>query len=356
MGINGEAANRIVVDGKEQTVSYGNKIGGVGCWSGEKFRFEASTSATCSKTKTRWLITERRCARTETAPPVVSENTQNNACAPINYKCEWALTAVPCNFKWAAIGGDPRPESCEDAKGKNCVAIGAGAAPTEDAPIKISPTESCQKAVIHFKCRHPGTYSLKFTVADECTQVEDHTTVSCLCATTPTVRATQTLYTSLYQCSRDIRRFQSVEVSVSVDEVNGFELKRCPAPTTPKSAVGIVSTCPAQCPSASICPQCPQCPQCPPCGSEGCNGNCGSPGSLAQPDSATIIAAAMHQHGDAARVFAARSTDQTDMSHGPVMGVILPMSVVMLFSILGNLVLFSKISERRNRKAKMLCV
>merc|ERR1711998_605247 len=282
---------------------------------------------------------------------------------------------------WNGNPADPLPESCTNnvaicsrtgttttcSNGKTppaatCSKIGEGIVtkpsikdknthiPITNPDPNLPDREKCN---IHFKCRHPGTYSLLFAISDDCSRAEEPTTVSCQCASTPTVRATRTLYESLYTCNKDIRRFASVEVSVTVDELNRFELKRCDPPATPKPLVGIVTTCPSVCPSAPVCPQCPQCP---PCGAEGCNGSCGSPGSVAQSDPAAIIAAAMQQHGETARALAASSAEQTEMSLGQVMGVILPMSTVMLFSIFGNLLLLSKISERRNRKAKMLHV
>lgn len=367
----------VTLDGDEtKKVDYLKQaIAGIGCWSGERFRFSANMTSTCSTTKTRWLISERKCARPYT--PSIPTVRQTVDCPQTEYDCKWHLTGIPCDFKWNDVGGDGdlRPESCTStvsvttatAQEAQCIRIGLEKVgkPTKDNPIEIVHPPGTQKAKSgerdhcnrHFKCRHPGTYSLKFTVYDGCTEAVDETSLSCLCATTPTVRATRTLYTSLYQCNQDIRRFQSVEVTVNVDEVNGFELKRCEAPTTPKSPPGIVTTCPAQCPSASVCPQCPQCPQCPPCGTEGCNGgSCGGSGSLGQLDSVTIVAAALRQHAETARALAARSAEQTEISYGPVMGVILPMSAVMLLSIFGNLLLFSKISARRNRKAKMVQV
>jgi hypothetical protein len=375
----------IILDGEqltEGTAAYTGKViydkssvAGIGCWSKERFRFEPNLNETCSTAKYTWLISERTCSRPYTPPkPTITTPID---CPPTEYKCEWELTSVPCDFDWNGILGDPLPESCTNnvAVGPppaTCSKIGEGIVrdvkngifydaitkSKKGIPIKnpLPNLPEREKCNIHFKCRHPGTYSLLFTISDDCSRAEEPTTVSCQCATTPTVRATRTLYESLYTCNKDIRRFASVEVSVSVDELNRFELKRCDPPAVPKPLVGIVTTCPAQCPTAPVCPQCPQCPQCPPCGAEGCNGSCGSPGSLAQSDPAAIIAAAMQQHGETARALAASSAEQTEMSLGPVMGVILPMSAVMLFSIFGNLLLFSKISERRNRKAKMLHV
>merc|ERR1712139_127415 len=104
-----------------------------------------------------------------------------------------------------------------------------------------------EKCNIHFKCRHPGTYSLLFTISDDCSRAEEETTVSCQCATTPTVRATRTLYTSLYECSKDNRRFAPVEVTVAVDEVDGYILPRCTVPQLTVPAPTVAAQCPSLC-------------------------------------------------------------------------------------------------------------
>merc|ERR1711998_746564 len=101
------------------------------------------------------------------------------------------------------------------------------------------------------KCRFPGTYRLQFVVRDDydvgggrstCTTARADSVVSCQCATTPSVVATRTIYESLYLCRGDNRRFQAVNISVDVTELDGFKLARCPAPfrrtTNPGSAEG----------------------------------------------------------------------------------------------------------------------
>merc|ERR1711998_364289 len=83
------------------------------------------------------------------------------------------------------------------------------------------------------KCRFPGTYRLQFVVRDDydvgggrstCTTARADSVVSCQCATTPSVVATRTIYESLYLCRGDNRRFQAVNISVDVTELDGFKL------------------------------------------------------------------------------------------------------------------------------------
>lgn len=353
---------------------------GVGCWGGEMFKFQAKTSSSCSITRNRWLVEDRTCAPPYTqstpAPPPATNN-----CPPTVYLCHWKLMQVPCDFDWEkkttllpADCGDPASvnPSCSDERTighgpvgvanecleKNLLShnVAAGQEPLdrnadstgckfEDRP---RPGFSCN-AVLHFKCRFPGTYRLQFVVQDDCTTARADSVVSCQCATTPSVRATRTIYESLYLCRGDNRRFQAVNISVDVTELDGFKLARCPAPPVPTPAPVFLPSRSQCCPAATRCPECPQCPMCPQC--PDAFRRTTNPGSA----EGTRMAALPEILRENNRVFAESFAEESDVGYGPVIGVMLPMSAVMVLSIVGNLLLVYKIGGRRSaRKSKLM--
>lgn len=344
------------------------------------FKFQAKTSSSCSITGNRWLVEDRTCAPPYTqstpAPPPATNN-----CPPTVYLCHWKLMQVPCDFDWEkkttllpADCGDPASvnPSCSDERTighgpvgvanecleKNLLShnVAAGQEPLdrnadstgckfEDRP---RPGFSCN-AVLHFKCRFPGTYRLQFVVQDDCTTARADSVVSCQCATTPSVRATRTIYESLYLCRGDNRRFQAVNISVDVTELDGFKLARCPAPPVPTPAPVFLPSRSQCCPAATRCPECPQCPMCPQC--PDAFRRTTNPGSA----EGTRMAALPEILRENNRVFAESFAEESDVGYGPVIGVMLPMSAVMVLSIVGNLLLVYKIGGRRSaRKSKLM--
>jgi len=373
--------------------NYKKKISGTGCWGGNRFRFIARGSSTCSKTVNRWLIEDRTCARPfkdSAAPPPATVN----SCTAAQYTCLWKLTSVPCGFDWSR-SAEFLPMDCDtptraglctgekivdwddDKKQTKCTAEKlagtvdmnqcphAGCKDAAD-PLKSMPrigeagcpfnprqgvraTIACN-GELNFKCRYPGTYKLQFSVNDGCSTARADTTIACQCATTPSVRAARTIYESLYTCSGASRRFAPVQIITNVTEMEGFVLQRCTAPTAATPSAPVRPSNSQCCPAASVCPQCPMCPQCPACPDvfARTTSNFGSSQRVLRPTTVSEILR------ESSRTFTESFSDASEVSYGPIMGVMLPMSALMLLSIFGNLFLISKISGRRNaRKSKI---
>jgi len=319
----------------------------------QRFTLKGQSGTSCTVKRRQWFLVNRECTtpyEPGLAPPVVAAVSE---CKP-DYKCRWVLSKLPCNCNFAAVGTTtPAPAGGANV-GTNQLQAGQCLRPlSEERELTVCPrtgpyVESCtlkevvpsreDQCLTKFRCRAPGTYELTLTVNDGCQEARKSMTVSCRCETRIEAKV-DPFWSSMYVCDRGTSSFQMVSLKAevrSVAERGGLPLDACPrSPAVPAPQAAPTDTC---CPAQPPCPMCPDCPTCPDMCTPQCPGTGGRAGSAKVHQAATIA--------KRRRAFLAKessSSDKITFSH--VMGVTIPLSGVMLLTLVGNLILHLRIKS-----------
>jgi len=335
----------------------------------------------CAVLKRSWYFQDRKCTTNYALLAAVPTPAPVQSC-PINRQCGWKVTKFPCG--WASSVAFKNPTNCTK-EGCDLPTVG----------------NTCAAS---FKCNSAGTYELQFTVADGCSTVVQKTTVSCKCKTCvfADIPAAQTI-TRQCVANADARDWPATVIAGAVitanSGTNGCALPACAAPPAVSAAVVAPkgSCCPAirPCSSCNTCPSCPVCPSGPGVqafqGSAGLAGTqAGSveavvPGAIAAafagpqlytvarndvavsrsaetvvglvpgalvgvetpgvaPAMVTPVAAPAQQVPGTAFASGEALVDE-EMSTDLMLGVLLPISAVIIASVVGNLLLVRKLQK-----------
>jgi hypothetical protein len=333
-------------------------------YEGYQFLLRGSSGTTCSVKRRQWFLINRQCADPyKTAAPTVAATTQ--AQCKQDYTCRWALHKIPCmkkagDYRGEAFGWIKDADSRDPAKntvrnGKDDLPLTInGATKRELVPCEVGaevpnarcllenlPSRSTQ-CVTSFQCRAPGTYQLSLTVGDGCSETRKFMCVTCRCQTRLAVDA-GVGQAALYSCNQNgVNEFGSIKLKGQVTPLEartGLELEKCerePTPVKPKAAPDV--TC---CPKAPECPTCPHCPSCP----DKCTPVPSCPTTSGRGSAKTRPSpAARNQRRRAFHAAEEKDSSKTDkFSFAHVMGVTIPLSSVMVLTLLGNVILHRKI-------------
>jgi len=228
----------------------------------------------CAVQKRSWYFQERKCASNYAILPVVPTLAPVQSC-PIKKQCSWKVTKFPCG--WASSVSFKSPTNCT----------------TEGCDLQNVGTTCAAR----FNCNSAGTYELQFTVADGCSTRVEAMTVSCKCKTCvfADIPAAQTI-TRQCVANTDARAWPDTVIAGAVISrspgANGCALPACAAP--PAVAAAVAAPKGACCPAVKPCGLCNTCPSCPVCpAGPGVQAFLPVPGSAgldgAQPGSAEIV-------------------------------------------------------------------
>jgi len=308
----------------------------------QQFTLTGRSGTACSVKKRQWFLISRECTDPYVpgaAPPPVAVVSQ----CKVQYECEWILSKIPCHSSYKT-DANLRPVSRQDdtvSKDlEECPNNGVAPSDRIDACklLRVQPSREDQ-CLTRFQCKQPGTYELTLTVSDGCTEDQKKLTVSCRCETR--IQATvNPFWSSMYVCDSGTNRFQTVQLKAevaSLAERGGLPLEACRSkPPAPTPAVTPTDSC---CPAQPPCPACPTCPTCP----DMCTPQCPTAGRAGSARVARDQASAPRKTRRRAFLAKEASSDKITFSH--VMGVTIPLSAVMVLTLLGNVILHLRIKS-----------
>lgn len=337
--------------------------------------------ATCQVLKRQWAIIDRKCApnyvSTTPPPPAPVEKTCDTT-----LNCKWRVKTFPCGWeRQAEEKGYAADTWVRNCNGENCELANV----QQTNPATNTKTDTC---VAEFHCMRPGTYTLTLSVQDGCNTRTEDTTVVCKCAKTLNVQM-PVVPNVLKTCTdgsttRDFREL-TLEGRIIADGArNGAPLPGCPTLPAPAAAAPAITTghcCPALVPCAG-CPACAECASCPggsapsmPGGAEDAESIPGAvtgaipkraeaadvpvlpasveepavPGAIleanAVPGAAVPAASSQAEpaHEEYGSAFVSSEEDEDEVSTSLLLGVVIPISVIIVASMIGNVLLFQKL-------------
>jgi len=352
---------------------------------GAYFQLSGQSSTNCTVRERRWYYSGRSncdCYVPAAAPPVTPAPTAAG-CKQCK-KCHWSVKTFPC--EWRQWKTSQYPDGCD---GEGCrLPIATGTIP-----------EQCQA---RFKCRAAGVYMLELEVDDCCSKKREEVPVTCKCAQELQVTLLDA-QVNLKRCRvGGDRQFEDMSIYGSylltpsgrgAAPVDGA----CPTTAAPTMAPTAPIASGQCCPAAAPCTACTTCPQCNACSIviQGGGGGTavtpptvpapvpgtppGAPGAFVPgapdapvPGSAPVpgivpgpVPGAVPPPGVPApdRVVPApgvipapevvpspgavdtafvSTDDEEEVSTALLLGVIIPISIIMVGSIIGNIILFGR--------------
>jgi len=326
-----------------------------------QFLLKGKSGTTCTVKRRQWFLVNRQCTppyKPKAAPKVEAAQ----ASCKVDYTCRWALHKIPCmkkskDYRKQEFNWIKQEDSRNPPKNTVLAADGESDLPLSNKKVLVpcavgseTPTSRCllesvtsrnTQCVTNFQCRAPGTYQLSLTVGDGCSEKREFMCVTCRCQTKLAVDA-GVAQASLYTCNAGgVNEFASVKLEGKVtplEERGGLKLEECQREASaPTPQANPAQTC---CPTQPECPKCPNCPSCPdkctPVPSCPTSGR-GSAKTRPSPTARSQRRRAFHA-GDEKD-----SSKSDNFSFAHVMGVTIPLSSVMILTLLGNVILHRKI-------------
>lgn len=342
---------------------------GAGLVAGSKFNLVANVNGNCKARTTRWSFVERTCGATYIPSSRPPPQTPSPVSCIKKFQCKWE--PVECEEPSAAnplyVNNNEnrsKPNSTEEVTGYVDGQKVTRTIRNPGWPHIIRNPSGQDECTATFKCRHPGVYKMKLTVSDECATKSEFVTITCTCPTKTVARAGAD-QTSLYQCAGNNKYdFTTVQLA-GVGEKQQCNSRGtdcsvpqgCSAPTPAAKCAGFSSTCcPAKecCPAP--CPTCPACPACPLCPTSSSSGSAPAASRETIPGSVDAINALIgggsrsHAGGDGPVPVASplsyssgaaliQSEDSVQRAELQAYGVVGPLSIMLVFSVIGNFVL-----------------
>jgi len=280
---------------------------------------------------------KRTCSRaydTSALPPTVASRCKSTR------TCRWSVIDYPCKAPskgWVKLGAEGTTPLLQD---KPCDTIPVQSATTPTQKNYCEFTADQDSCAAQFKCRAPGTYTLKLRVDDGCSIVEENTTVTCKCQNVlrATLAGPQVVQ---YKCDDKDSQYrfgiQTLNGKFTVNTPRGgtgyldMTCKAAQAATTPTPPVAQGACCPSPAP----CPRCQQCAAC----------SCSSSrsGSAPVPSFSDSNAGAVPAGPGLLKtkqVFHARREDTEAESLNVMLGTAVPIAAVTVISLIANIILF----------------
>jgi len=334
---------------------------------------------TCNVLKRQWSIEKRTCAAfyQGTTPPPVAPPA---ATCDTTIDCRWNVKSFPCGWEQQSAENG----WTKDSWVRNCA--------DEGCRLQNTATGNC---VAEFHCQRPGSYTLQLTVNDGCNTRTEDTTVVCKCAKTLAVQ-TPVVPNVLKTCNdgsttREFREL-TLEGRILSDPAGrvGAPLPACPAPALPtpptRAPAPTGGCCPAliPCPACKICPECATCPGGYTLTQSGSADEATIPGAVegaiplsvdtgaadvpvapASIDDAVVPGAILEANAvpgmrtavdkadsdiheeylEEGSAFISDDEEEDEVSTSLLLGVVIPISIIIIASMIGNVLLFNKLRK-----------
>jgi hypothetical protein len=309
---------------------------------GTYYKLSALNTQPCYVRKSYFKYIKRTCSLAYQPPP---EGIVSDARCKSTRTCVWSVIEYPCKapeIGWTKNGANAntpllgkdvtaQPQACE-------IAAGAGKIiKTDKNYCSYQPAENTCHS--EFKCRAPGTYTLKLRVDDGCSVVEENTTVTCKCQNVLRAALSGPQIVQ-YKCDSADSQYR-----FGIQTLNGKFTVNTPrggtgyldmvCPTTPKTATPTVPVIQGSCcPQPSPCPACNKCPACS-C-SSGRTGSAPAPSTPSFPSAGAVPAGPGLLK--AKQAFHARREETESLN--VMLGTAVPIAAVTVISLIANIILF----------------